>query len=68
MKDPRIVVVGAGIAGLTAAYFLKQAGHHPIILEKSDRGGGDRKVGCSESVAIPGLNDRQNASHYPGLH
>ncbi len=40
MADERIVVVGAGIAGLTAAYFLKQAGHHPIVLEKSGRVGG----------------------------
>ena len=40
MAGERIVVVGAGIAGLTAAYFLKQAGHHPIVLEKSGRVGG----------------------------
>jgi oxygen-dependent protoporphyrinogen oxidase len=40
MADRRIVVVGAGIAGLTAAYFLKQAGYHPIVLEKSGRAGG----------------------------
>ena len=32
--------MGAGIAGLTAAYFLKQAGCHPIRLEKTDRVGG----------------------------
>jgi oxygen-dependent protoporphyrinogen oxidase len=40
MTSKRIVVVGAGIAGLTAAYFLKQGGHDPIVLEKSDRVGG----------------------------
>jgi oxygen-dependent protoporphyrinogen oxidase len=40
MGKKSIVVVGAGIAGLTAAYFLKQAGHDPIVLEKSDRVGG----------------------------
>ncbi len=40
MSKKRIVVVGAGIAGLTAAYFLKQEGHDPIVLEKSDRVGG----------------------------
>lgn len=39
MKNQSIVVVGAGIAGLTAAYFLKQKGHHPVVLEKSDRVG-----------------------------
>jgi protoporphyrinogen/coproporphyrinogen III oxidase len=40
MTDQRIVVVGAGIAGLSAAYFLKQKGHSPLVLEKSDRVGG----------------------------
>ncbi len=32
-----IVVVGAGIAGLTASYVLKKKGHDPIVLEKSGR-------------------------------
>jgi oxygen-dependent protoporphyrinogen oxidase len=36
----RIVVVGAGIAGLTAAYVLKKEGHDPIVLERSERVGG----------------------------
>ncbi len=40
MADQRIVVVGSGIAGLTAAYLLEQEGHHPIVLEKSNRVGG----------------------------
>jgi oxygen-dependent protoporphyrinogen oxidase len=40
MTNQRIVVVGAGIAGLTAAHFLNQEGHTPIVLEKSDRVGG----------------------------
>ncbi|XOF34335.1 MAG: protoporphyrinogen/coproporphyrinogen oxidase [Candidatus Electrothrix sp. YB6] len=40
MMNQRIVVVGAGIAGLTAGYFFKQAGHHPVVLEQSDRVGG----------------------------
>jgi monoamine oxidase len=36
----RIVVVGAGLAGLTCAYRLKQAGHVAQIHEASDRIGG----------------------------
>ena len=35
-----IVVVGAGLAGLTAAYRLKQAGYSAAIHESSDRVGG----------------------------
>jgi monoamine oxidase len=37
---PRIVVVGAGLAGLTAAYRLKQAGYAAQVYEASDRVGG----------------------------
>jgi len=39
-RNKRIDVVGAGIAGLTAAYFLKREGYDPIVLEKSYRVGG----------------------------
>ncbi|HEX2495868.1 MAG TPA: FAD-dependent oxidoreductase, partial [Gaiellaceae bacterium] len=37
---PRTVVVGAGLAGLTAAYRLKQAGINAQVHEASDRVGG----------------------------
>jgi monoamine oxidase len=37
---PRIVVVGAGLAGLTCAYRLKQAGYSATVYEASDRVGG----------------------------
>jgi monoamine oxidase len=38
--QPRIVVVGAGLAGLTCAYRLKQAGITAALHEASDRLGG----------------------------
>jgi monoamine oxidase len=37
---PKIVVVGAGLAGLRAAYALKNAGYNADIHEASDRIGG----------------------------
>jgi monoamine oxidase len=39
-EPPRIVVVGGGLAGLTAAYRLRQAGLSPQVYEASDRLGG----------------------------
>ncbi len=36
----RIAVVGAGPAGLTAAYRLRAAGHEPIVLESGPEAGG----------------------------
>lgn len=36
----RIAVVGAGLAGLTAAHRLRQAGHAPLVFEAGTRLGG----------------------------
>lgn len=38
--NPRIVIIGAGIAGLNAAYQLKKAGHSATIYEARSRIGG----------------------------
>lgn len=40
LVNPRIVIVGAGLAGLTCAYRLKQAGISSTIYEAADRVGG----------------------------
>ena len=37
---PRVVIVGAGLAGMTAAWRLKQAGVTPVIYDASGRVGG----------------------------
>jgi oxygen-dependent protoporphyrinogen oxidase len=39
-EPPSIVIVGAGVAGLAAAYRLARAGLDPLIVEAADRVGG----------------------------
>ncbi len=50
---PGIVVVGAGIAGLNAAYKLKKAGLRAEIYEASDRTGG--RIFTKKDLMGPGL-------------
>ena len=39
-RGTKVVVLGAGLAGLTAAYELRRAGYEVKVLEYQDRGGG----------------------------
>jgi len=39
-ENREIIIIGAGLTGLTLAYYLKKKGRTPLVLEKSDRPGG----------------------------
>ena len=39
-ENREIIIIGAGLTGLTLAYYLKKRGLTPLILEKADRPGG----------------------------
>lgn len=62
----RVVVVGAGIAGLVAAHELLRAGHDPLILEAQHRVGG-RILTLREPFA-PGLYGEAGAMRIPRTH
>ena len=40
MTQASVLVIGAGIAGLTAAYQIKKAGHDVLVLDRNDYVGG----------------------------
>lgn len=44
MKDQKIYIIGAGVAGLVAAFELEKAGYSPVILEASEGIGGRMKT------------------------
>ena len=48
----RVAVVGAGIAGLAAALYATSAGHHVVVLEKSDRIGGRASSNMVDGVPV----------------
>lgn len=47
----RVVIIGAGLDGLIAAYYLAKAGHKPLVLERRDVIGG----ACATEEFHPGF-------------
>ncbi len=51
MSNPKIIIIGAGLTGLTTAYLLRKKGIEPVILEASDRIGGRIETITGSSTA-----------------
>ena len=65
-RPQRVIILGAGMAGLVAAYELLRAGHDPLILEARQRVGG-RILTVREPFA-PGLFANMGAMRIPKAH
>ncbi|MEO0875812.1 MAG: FAD-dependent oxidoreductase, partial [Bacteroidota bacterium] len=51
MTDKRILIIGAGMAGLAAATYFKSRGLNVVVLEAQDKVGGRLKT--NRSLSIP---------------
>ncbi|NWG35107.1 MAG: flavin monoamine oxidase family protein [Chloroflexi bacterium] len=65
-KPKKVVIVGAGLAGLAAGYELKRAGHTPVILEAQQRVGG--RVYTLREPFAEGLYAEVGAMRIPRAH
>lgn len=61
-----VVVLGAGLAGLCAAYELRKLGHTVTVLEAQTRPGG--RVRTLREWSAPGLYTEAGAEAIPGVH
>lgn len=55
----KVAIIGAGPAGLTAAYFLALDGYHPTILEKALHAGGMLRYGIPDYRLPPFVLERE---------
>src|SRR4051812_40959551 len=62
----KVIVVGAGMAGLTAAHELLKAGHEPVILEARQRVGG--RIYTLREPFSHGLYGEAGAMRIPRTH
>jgi monoamine oxidase len=62
----KVIIIGAGMAGLAAADLLLKAGHDPVILEAQHRLGG--RVFTIREPFAPGLYGEAGAMRLPQSH
>ena len=65
-RRKRVIILGAGLAGLSAAYKLMQAGHDVTILEARTRAGG--RVHTLREPFADGLHAEAGAMFIPESH
>lgn len=66
VRPQRVIVVGAGLAGLCAAFELANSGHDVVVLEAQNRPGG--RVHTMREGFADGLHAEAGASRIPTTH
>ena len=61
-----VVIIGAGLAGLVAAFELKREGHHVTVLEAQNRVGG--RIYTLRTPFAPGLYAEAGGMRIPRAH
>ena len=61
MSLKRVAVIGAGIIGLSTAYYLQKAGCQVFLIDKQDPGTGTSRGHASmiANYGVPGINQPQ---------
>ena len=61
MNQKKIAVIGAGIVGLSTAYYIQKAGCQVILIDKQDPGMGTSRGHASmiANYGVPGINQPQ---------
>ncbi|MDR3629846.1 MAG: NAD(P)-binding protein [Desulfocapsaceae bacterium] len=58
-ESEKVAIIGAGPAGLSAAYFLAKKGYHPTIFEKAPFAGGMLRFGIPDYRLPPAVLDQE---------
>ena len=61
MSHKRVAVIGAGIIGLSTAYYLQKTGYQVILIDKQEPGTGTSRGHASmiANYGVPGINQPQ---------
>ena len=58
-ETEKVAIIGAGPAGLSAAYFLAKKGYHPTIFEKAPIAGGVLRYGIPDYRLPPAILEQE---------